>query len=307
MPLLHEEGLWITNINVPVTTRSFPRSGTGWRILVHFHNKSSGIPALFAPVELPHAAADNPEYLPAPADRTPDHGQQVYVAYNGNIGWMKKVVLSLGGSILFPTLEENRVSAYAGVLGRISRRMRLFVVVGGGGEARRYISAAREIGLDEALADEIGILVTRLNATLLAGALGDAAFPAVTENQTDAYAAAGTGKIVVMGGITPAQTTDAVAAVLAERVGADLMVNLTSVDGIYTADPKTDPAARRLELLSVDRLLEIVVAAKVLKRSGIPLLVIDGRNPEHLEEVLLAGRYSGSLVTGTGEKPAGLL
>lgn len=235
---------------------------------------------------------------------------------------MKKVVLSLGGSILFPTLEENRVSAYAGVLSRISRQMRLFVVVGGGGEARRYISVAREIGLDEALADEIGILVTRLNATLLAGALGDAAVPAVAENQTDAYAAAGPGKIVVMGGITPAQTTDAVAAVLAERVGADLMVNLTSVDGIYTADPKADPAARRLDLLSADRLLELVgsaslsagsntvidlVAAKVLKRSGIPLLVIDGRHPEQLEEALLAGRYSGSLVTDTGQKPARLL
>ncbi len=235
---------------------------------------------------------------------------------------MKKVVLSLGGSILFPTLEENRVSAYADVLSRISRQIQLFVVVGGGGEARRYISAARGMGLDEALADEIGILVTRLNATLLAGALGDAAVPAVATSQTDAYAAAASGKIVVMGGITPAQTTDAVAAVLAERVGADLMVNLTSVDGIYTADPKTDPSARKLDLLSADRLLGIMgstslsagantvidmVAAKVLKRSGIPLLVIDGSDPACLEDALLAGRHSGSLVTPSGKKPAGLL
>lgn len=234
---------------------------------------------------------------------------------------MKKVVLSLGGSVLFPTLEENRVAAYAEVLSRISRQIQLFVVVGGGGEARRYISAAREIGLDEALADEIGILVTRLNATMLAGALGDAAVPAVAMNQTDACAAALSGKIVVMGGITPAQTTDAVAAVLAERVGADLMVNLTSVDGIYTADPKADPSARKLDLLSADQLLGIVgsaslsagantvidmVAAKVLRRSGIPLLVIDGSDPGSLGEALLAGRYSGSLVTATGKKPSGL-
>ena len=235
---------------------------------------------------------------------------------------MKKVVLSLGGSVLVPTLEGNRVTAYAGVLSRISRRVNLFVVVGGGGEARRYISAAREIGLDEALADEIGILVTRLNATLLAGALGDAAVPAVAASQTEACAAAASGKIVIMGGITPAQTTDAVAAVLAERVGADLIVNLTSVDGIYTADPKTDPAARKLDVISADRLLGIVggaslaaganmvidmVAARVVKRSGIPLLVIDGTDPLALEDALLAGRHSGSLVTATGKKPAGLL
>ncbi|NYT07671.1 MAG: UMP kinase [Methanomicrobiales archaeon] len=235
---------------------------------------------------------------------------------------MKKVVLSLGGSILFPTIEENRVAAYADVLSRIAGRIQLFVVVGGGGEARRYISAAREIGLDEALADEIGILVTRLNATLLAGALGDSAVPVVATNHADAYAAAASGKIVVMGGITPAQTTDAVAAVLAERAGADLMVNLTSVDGVYTADPKADPSARKLDLLSSDQLLDIMgsaslsagantvidmVAAKVLKRSGIPLLVIDGRNPGSLEDALLAGRYAGSLVTKDGEKPAALL
>jgi uridylate kinase len=234
---------------------------------------------------------------------------------------MKKVVLSLGGSVLVPTLEGNRVSAYADVLRRISRTTRLFVVVGGGGEARRYISAARGIGLDEALADEIGILVTRLNATLLAGALGDSTVPSVALDQTEACVAAATGKIVVMGGVTPAQTTDAVAAVLAERVGADLLVNLTSVDGIYTADPKTDPLARKVDLLSADQLLAIVgsaslsagantvidmVAAKVLKRSGIPLLVIDGKDPACLEDALLAGRYSGSLVTATGEKPPGL-
>ncbi len=178
---------------------------------------------------------------------------------------MKKVVLSLGGSILFPTLEENRVSAYADVLSRISRQIQLFVVVGGGGEARRYISAARGMGLDEALADEIGILVTRLNATLLAGALGDAAVPAVATSQTDAYAAAASGKIVVMGGITPAQTTDAVAAVLAERVGADLMVNLTSVDGIYTADPKTDPSARKLDL-DLSHLLHTILHPSARRR-----------------------------------------
>jgi uridylate kinase len=196
------------------------------------------------------------------------------------------------------------------------------VVVGGGGEARRYISAAREIGLDEALADEIGILVTRLNATLLAGALGDAAVPVIAASQAEACAAAAAGKIVVMGGVTPAQTTDAVAAVLAERAGADLMVNLTSVDGIYTADPKTDPGARKLDVISADQLLGIVgnasfaagantvidaVAARVVKRSGIPLLVIDGSDPAGLEDALLAGRHSGSLVTATGKKPAGLL
>jgi uridylate kinase len=231
---------------------------------------------------------------------------------------MKKVVLSLGGSVLMPSLEENRLSEYAGVLRRISREAALLIVVGGGGEARRFIRVARDLGLDEAFGDEIGILVTRLNAMLLAGVLRDAAYPAIARNQNEACCYAESGKIVVMGGITPAQTTDAVAAVLAERVCADLLVNVTSVDGIYTADPKKDPRARRIDRLTPKELLEIVgtatlragsntvidpIAAKVLDRCGIPMLVLDGRDPAKLEDALLKGTYQGSLVTGEKGSP----
>jgi uridylate kinase len=224
---------------------------------------------------------------------------------------MKKVVLSLGGSVLIPTLEEHRVTRYAAVLQEIATYARLYVVVGGGGEARRYITTARELGCSEASADEVGIAVTRLNAMLLAGALGDAACPLIAGSQAEAMAYGATGRIVLMGGVTPAQTTDAVAAVLAERCGADLLVNLTSVDGIYTADPRIDPAAERLARLTPETLLEIVgtgslmagsntvidmIAAKVIQRSGIPLLVIDGRDPDNLARALLSGTHSGSIV-----------
>lgn len=231
---------------------------------------------------------------------------------------MKKLVLSLGGSVLIPTLEEHRLARYATVLKEIAVHAQVFVVVGGGGEARRYIAAARGVGCSEAAADEAGIAVTRLNAMLLAGALGEAACPLVARSQAEAMASASGGRIVLMGGVTPAQTTDAVAAVLAERCRADLMVNLTSVDGIYTADPKLDPSATRLARLTPERLLEIVgtgtleagantvidmVAAKVIQRSGIPLLVIDGRDPGNLLTALLGGTHGGSLVIRGGGDP----
>ena len=231
---------------------------------------------------------------------------------------MKKVVLSLGGSVLIPALEEHRIARYATVLQEIAGYVRLYIVVGGGGEARRYITAAREIGCSEASADEIGVAVTRLNAMLHAEPLGAADCPLIADNQPEAMAYGACGRIVLMGGVTPAQTTDAVAAVLAERCRADLMVNLTSVDGIYTADPKIDKAAERLDRLTPEQLVEIVgtgslragantvidmVAAKVIQRSGIPLLVIDGRDPDNLSRALLSGTYSGSLVTRGGGRP----
>ena len=230
---------------------------------------------------------------------------------------MKTIVISLGGSILIPALEKNRIREYVPVLEEIAAHHRLFVVVGGGGEARRYISAARRLGIDEGTSDEIGILITRLNANLLTAALGEKAYPKVAESHAEAKKFAESGKIVVMGGITPGQTTDAVAAVLAERVGASVFINVTSVDGIYSADPKKNKKARRFETLTPEHLLQIVggtaltagsntvldiVAARVVERSHIPLVVLDGNNPENLSSAILTGEFTGTVVSGSTKK-----
>lgn len=231
---------------------------------------------------------------------------------------MKKVVISLGGSILIPALEDHTIREYVPVLKKISQQHRLFVVVGGGGEARRYIRAMRDLGIDEGTADEIGILITRLNATMLIAALGEDAYPKVAESHAEAKKFAESGKIVVMGGITPGQTTDAVAAVLAERVGAAVFINLTSVDGIYSADPRKVPDAVRFDAMTPKKLLETVsstalgagsnnvldiVAARVVERSRIPLVVLDGRDPENLLNAILKGKYRGTVVSDSEKNP----
>ncbi|MCX6691248.1 MAG: UMP kinase [Methanoregula sp.] len=231
---------------------------------------------------------------------------------------MKKVVISLGGSILMPSLEKNRIGKYVPVLREIASRHQLLVVVGGGGEARRYIEAVRTLGIDEGTADEIGILITRLNATMLVAAMGDDAYPRVADSHAEAKKFAEHNKCVIMGGITPGQTTDAVAAVLAERVHASVFINVTSVDGIYSADPKKDKNAVRYDHLTPRQLIEIVgkaqlvagintvldiIAARVVERSGIPLVVLDGTNPENLRSAVLYGVYTGTIVSDKKGKP----
>ncbi len=231
---------------------------------------------------------------------------------------MPIIVLSLGGSVLLPDIDSPNIKPFISVLTRISSNHRLFAVVGGGGTARQYISMARSFEADEAFSDELGIMVTRLNAMLLVGALGHAAWPSVATSHTEALCAAESGKIVVMGGITPGQTTDAVAAVLAERVGADLFINLTAVDGIYSADPRKDPMAKRFDTMTPADLLDVVigqqavagvntvmdiVAVKIVERCGIPLLVMDGRDPSLLESVLKTGKFVGTLVTASKKTP----
>ncbi len=203
----------------------------------------------------------------------------------------------------------------------IAEHHRLFVVVGGGGAARDYIELPRKLGVDEGTSDEIGILVTRLNATLLIAALGDAAYPKVAESHAEAKKFAESNKIVVMGGITPGQTTDAVAAVLAERVRASVFINATSVNGIYDKDPKKHKDAKRFETLTPQQLLVIVsqiglgagsnnvldiIAARIVERSHIPLVVLDGTEPENLSNAILKGTFTGTVVSEEDKNPAPL-
>ncbi|HJJ48672.1 MAG TPA: UMP kinase [Methanocorpusculum sp.] len=228
---------------------------------------------------------------------------------------MKRVVLSVGGSVVVPSLEQHKLKEWADVLIALFKAgIQSYVVVGGGGEARKYISACRDIGLDEASSDEIGIKVTRINAMLLIGALGDFAYPRAAESYIQAKEYGVSGKIVVMGGVAPGQTTDAVAAVLAEEAGSSMMIDLTAVDGIYSADPKKDPSAKKFDVMRPQELIDLImkekmnagsnmvidlVAAKVTERSGIPLVVIDGRNPENVVNALVNGEFSGTIVGET--------
>ncbi len=211
------------------------------------------------------------------------------------------IVLSLGGSILAKNLDPERFLKYADVLRKLSKKHTLLVVAGGGEAARNYIDTARAVGADEVTCDYIGIEITRLNARLLAAALGPDSCPEIPANYLEASKAIRPGKVVVMGGVTPGQTTDAVAAILAEFLRADLLAIATSIDGVYSSDPNCDPSAIKYDKISPEKLINIVmaiemkagskspvdpVAAKIIERCKLDALVMDARNPAMLEEVL---------------------
>lgn len=206
-----------------------------------------------------------------------------------------KVALSIGGSVLAPDLDADRVRAYAEVVSSLADDHQVGVVVGGGATAREYIETARELGADEIELDRIGIGVTRLNARLLMAALGDRAAPAPPTDYVEADAAMRRGEIPVMGGTHPAHTTDAVSAALAEDTGADLLVFATSVPGVYSADPATEGDAERYDELDAAELVGVIaememtagaaapvdlLAAKIVQRAGLSAIVVDGTDPE---------------------------
>jgi len=205
------------------------------------------------------------------------------------------IVLSVGGSVI--SHGQHRFAEYSKVLKTLSSDHTVFVVVGGGATARDYIEKARTFGADEAFCDAIGIGVTRLNARLLIAAMGHDAYPAPPATQEDAVVASLSGRIVIMGGTIPGHTTDAVAAILAECAHADLLINATATDGIYTKDPKKHPDAVKMDEISPEQLVRLIaaekmgaganlpldmLAAKIIERSGIPTVVIDGSDPSNV-------------------------
>jgi len=220
-----------------------------------------------------------------------------------------KVVVSIGGSVLSPG-DSERVAAHADVVeSLVDAGHTVAVVVGGGSTALEYIGTARELGANEMELDEIGIATTRLNSRLLIAALGEAAVQTPPERYDEASAALRRGEIAVMGGVAPAQTTDAVSAALAEYVDADLLVYGTSVSGVYTADPNEDPDAEHIPELSASELVDAIadvemnagaaapvdlLAAKVIQRSGMRTIVLDGTDPERIAEAVRTGRHDGT-------------
>ncbi len=221
-----------------------------------------------------------------------------------------KVVISVGGSVIAPTLAQENFLKYADVIRELAKEHTVLVVTGGGKAARDYIGVARSMGANEAVCDLIGIALSRLNARLLISALSSAAFQDIPHDYREAETAMSSQKVVVMGGVAPGQTTDAVSAILSEYVQANLLIVATSVDGIYTADPYVNKDARRLEEVTTDELVKIVMstemkagsksvidplAAKIIERSKMSTVVIDGREPQILFDVI-KGEHVGTRV-----------
>lgn len=230
-----------------------------------------------------------------------------------------KVVVSIGGSVLSPD-SPGRIREHAAVLeGLVGEGCTVAAVVGGGSTALDYISTARELGANEMTLDEIGIAATRLNARLLITALGEKAVLSPAEDYESAGASLRRGEIAVMGGVAPAQTTDAVSAVLAEYVDADLLVFGTSVPGVYSADPAEREDVEHFPTLSADDLVDIItdiqmdagagapvdlLAAKVLQRAGIWSVVVDGTDPSTIGGAIRYGEHDGTVIVPPDEEGA---
>jgi uridylate kinase len=209
-----------------------------------------------------------------------------------------RVVLRIGGSVVASPMNTDLMSKYAEVVQTLKRQgHEVGVVVGGGALAREFIGFAKKLGLPEQSQDEVAISVSRLFAQLFLKTLGEAGCGKVALTLNDAARCLDTGKVLVMGGLKPGITTDAVAALVSERVKADLLIKGTDQEGIYTKDPRKYMDAVKLDRLSFDELSEVFSeskhkaglhqivdpeAIKVLKRERVKLVVVNGFKSENI-------------------------
>ena len=227
-----------------------------------------------------------------------------------------RIMIKLSGEALMggsshgldaPTVERIAVDvAAAAKLG-----VQVGIVVGGGNFFRGIQGADK--GIERARADSIGMLATVMNALALETALeaaGQAAralsaipMPSVCQpySRQAALNHLGKNRVVVLGGGTgnPFFTTDTGAALRAAELSCHAVMKATQVDGIYTADPKKDKTATRIERLTHDEAINKNLAVMdtaafaICRENRIPIIVFSIQEPGAIKAALLGkGKYT---------------
>ncbi len=223
-------------------------------------------------------------------------------------------IISLGGSIAVPDNVDNEFlkkfhSVISEYLSRKSER-KLIIVVGGGGPARAYQKSYREIAEspDAVSQDLIGIAATRLNGELLKAVFADLCLNDVVTDPTAVSTI--DGKVLVAAGWKPGFSTDNDAVLLAERFGADTVINLSNIKKVYTADPNIDPDAVPLDKISWKELITLVgdkwvpgrnvpfdpVATKRGAELRLKVITAEGRDIENLVNLLEERPFEGTVI-----------
>jgi uridylate kinase len=223
-------------------------------------------------------------------------------------------VISLGGSIVAPeAVDTEFVSDFLKLVSSYLEKAedrRLVLIVGGGAPARNYQAAYRSIATSTNHDDQdwIGIMATRLNAELIRASLGELCRnPVVTDPSADFDF---TGRVLIGAGWKPGFSTDFDAVVLAERFGANRVLNLSNIEKVYSADPKIDPGAKPLDRVSWDEFREMVgddwtpgknlpfdpVATRRAAELGLQVITAGGRNLANVEAILEGREFTGTLI-----------
>jgi len=230
----------------------------------------------------------------------------------------RRIILKVTGEVFAGPhqfgIDGKTVKAFAQEIKEVKEMgCELALVIGGGNIFRGAV--ASEIGMDRASADTMGMLATVINSLALQDALEklgvstrvlsaiemrQVAEPYIRRRATRHLEK---GRVVIFAGGTgnPFFTTDTTAALRAVEVEAGAVLKGTQVDGVYTADPKIDPNATKLDQITymdvLQRDLRVMdhTATTLCMENRLPIVVFDLMKPGNVRS-LLDGQAIGTLV-----------
>jgi len=224
------------------------------------------------------------------------------------------IVMSVGGSLIVPDqIDSDFLKTLKNFIDTQTAIGRHFIIIAGGGRtARGYQDAAAKVAeLKNEDLDWMGIHATRLNGHLLRTIFRDTAYPEVITNPDDILDVPRDQKVVVAAGYRPGCSTDLRAVQIAQRVGAKKVINLSNIDYVYTADPRTDETATKIETISWTDFRALIptdwdpglsapfdpIAAKEADETNIEVAIINGDKPGELTNYLDGEAFIGTLIS----------
>ena len=222
------------------------------------------------------------------------------------------VVVSVGGSLIVPDEIDTRflTNFRALIQKKIGDGLSFFIITGGGKTARRYQDAAHAVhgNLDREDLDWLGIHSTRLNAHLMRSVFKEEAQARIVKNPT--RRSGDRASVIIGAGWKPGWSTDYCAVLAAKQLGAKKLVNLSNIDYVYTADPRKNPDAQKIEKIAWPAFRELIpkewdpglsspfdpVAAKEAESLGLEVAIMNGSKLEEFENYLSGKPFVGTII-----------
>lgn len=213
----------------------------------------------------------------------------------------KKIIISLGGSIVVPELPNPiYVKSFIDLIKSYTEKgIKFIIIVGGGKTCRNYQYALKEIrNTTNDELDWLGIYSTIFNAEFVKLAFGNSAHSEVIRNPKDLEGI--NADIIIGAGWKPGCSTDYDAILCAEDSGANSVINLSNIDFAYTKDPKQFPDAEKIIETTWSDFRKLLpnewdpglnapfdpIAAKKAEELGIEVAIMNGNNLENLKNYL---------------------
>jgi uridylate kinase len=232
----------------------------------------------------------------------------------------RRIVLKLSGEALREPGSKDNISpqivnSLATAIKEVQGLGIEVAVVIGGGNIWRGLAASHR-GMNRATADYMGMLATVINGMALMSGLEDIGVNTRVQTAIEMNNVAepfilrralhhlekGYVVIFVAGTGNPFFSTDTTAALRANEIGADVIFKATKVDGIYDADPKTNPGAKKFDRITfadaLQRRLQVMdsTAFSLCMDNKMPIVVFDMSEPGNIQRAVL-GEPVGTLVT----------